>query len=809
MIDIKKAIYLFALILLSAGIYTETKAQSGGAVSFIVLNEKSQPAEGAGVKQLQASKLLKSVIVNAKGIARFEGLKNSTYTFVVTYTGYNEITRNYTFPSIIQTDTIKLQPNNTNLQQVNIVAKTPSIEHKQGKTIVNVEASVTNVGSTVLEVLEKSPGITVDRNGGIAMQGKAGVLVMIDDKPTYLSGSDLNNLLSSMSSSNVSQIELITSPTAKYDASGNAGIINIKTKKNKQQGFNGSFTTSAGIGVYPKNSNSLVLNYRVGKVNMFFNYNANIIKYLTQLYALRKYYDVNNTTTAQLDQTTDFRGKLFNNIVKTGLDYAVSSKTTIGFALGGITVSRIGNNEGTATWLNPSGIADSTIYTTNGVNSQLRNGSVNLNAKHIISASQDLSADFDYLHYTTTTTSNYNNQLLKTGGYNEQSSGHIPTTINITSGKIDYSLKIGKETTFQSGWKSSLSKTDNLASYQNLIGANWIDDNNRNNHFVYAEDIHSLYSTIESKYKKISYQVGVRYEHTGYNARQYGNAVQKDTAFTKNYGGFFPSGYITYQADTLNGFTLTVGRRIDRPIFQTLNPFLSIVNKYTYMTGNPFILPQYTWNFELSHQYKNWLTTTVSYSDIKNYFSQIFLNGATKNLILYTQGNVGHTSNFGLSSAVVLEPVHWWSFTFQAVYNHKQLKGFNGNTYTTSIDQLNVNLSNQFTIDKNYTAELSGFYTTRARNDVQELLYPTGQLSAGISRPILNKKGTLRFTARDILWTNTMTGLTQFPNSTEDFVFKRDSRVFTLSFTYRFGKAYKTVKHQSGVTDEMQRVGNG
>jgi iron complex outermembrane receptor protein len=147
--------------------------------------------------------------------------------------------------------------------------------------------------------------------------------------------------------------------------------------------------------------------------------------------------------------------------------------------------------------------------------------------------------------------------------------------------------------------------------------------------------------------------------------------------------------------------------------------------------------------------------------------------------------------------------------TFQAVYNHKQLKGFNGNTYTTSIDQLNVNLSNQFTIDKNYTAELSGFYTTRARNDVQELLYPTGQLSAGISRPILNKKGTLRFTARDILWTNTMTGLTQFPNSTEDFVFKRDSRVFTLLFTYRFGKAYKTVKHQSGVTDEMQRVGNG
>jgi iron complex outermembrane receptor protein len=808
MMDTKKSIFLVVLILLSTGIYTQTKAQSGGALSLVILNDKSQPAEGAGIKQLIANKLIKSVIVNAKGIARFEGL-NGTYTFTITYTGYKEITRSYIFPSNIPTDTIKLQPANTDLQQVNIVARAPAIEHKQGKTIVNVEASVTNVGSTVLEVLEKSPGVTVDRNGGIAMQGKAGVLVMIDDKPTYLSGADLNNLLSSMSSTNVAQIELITSPTAKYDASGNAGIINIKTKKNKQQGFNGSFTTSAGMGVYPKNSNSLILNYRVGKVNMFFNYNVNIIKYLTDLYAFRKYYDSNGNVTAQLDQPGGFTGNLFNNILKTGLDYSVSEKTTIGFAIGGITVSRVGGNVGTANWLTPAGVTDSSIYTTNNTNNQLRNGSVNLNARHTLSKTQDLSADFDYLHYTTTSTSDYDNRLLTSGGYDEQSRGHIPTTINITSGKIDYTQKIGKETTFQSGWKSSLSKTDNLASYQNLIGSDWVDDNNRNNHFVYAEDIHALYSTIESKYKKISYQLGIRYEHTGYNARQFGNAVQKDTAFTKNYGGFFPSGYITYQADTVNGFTVTVGRRIDRPIFQTLNPFLSIINKYTYMTGNPFILPQYTWNFELSHQYKNWLTTTVSYSDIKNYFSQIFLNGATKDIILYTQGNVGHTSNFGLSSVVALAPAHWWSFTFQAVYNHKLLKGFNGNTYTTSIDQLNVNLNNQFTIGKNYTAELSGFYTTRARNDVQELLYPTGQLSAGISRPILNKKGTLKFTARDILYTNAMEGLTQFPNSTEYFILKRDSRVYTLAFTYRFGKAYKTVKHQSGVSEEMQRVGNG
>ncbi len=438
----------------------------------------------------------------------------------------------------------------------------------------------------------------------------------------------------------------------------------------------------------------------------------------------------------------------------------------------------------------------------------MRNGSANIYLRHAISASNDIAADFDYLHYTTQSGQEYTNQLLKPGGYNERSRGDIPTMIDIASGKIDHTLKVNKDITLQSGWKSSLNKTDNIASYQNLIGGNWLDDNTRNNHFLYRENIHALYTSIENKKEKISYQLGLRYELTNYNAHQYGNAVQPDSAFSRQYGGFFPSGYVSYQADTVNGFTLSIGRRIDRPIFQNLNPFLSIVNKYTYVTGNPYIQPQYTWNFELSHQYKSWLTTTVSYSDIKNYFSQIFLNGATKDIILYTQGNVGHTNILGVSASVVLSPLSWWSLTGQAVYNHKRLKGFNGNTYTTGIDQLNLNMNNQFTIGP-YTAELSGFYTTRARNDVQELLYPTGQLSAGISKPIFNKKATLKFTARDILYTNAMEGLTQFPNSTEYFILRRDSRVYTLALTYRFGKAYKTIKRSSSAAEEMQRVGGG
>ncbi len=811
MLIVRNAGCFVALLLLSVFAYGQTSVNNPGVFTLIVSNQNAQPAAGATVKLLKDNKPLKTIVADAKGAAKFEKISPGAYVFAVSYTGYlPRVSRVYHFPADVLTDTLTLRASNTALQEVSVVARVPLVQQKQGKTILNVEASVSSVGATVLEVLEKSPGISVDRNGGISLQGKAGVMVMIDDKQTYLSGADLNNLLSSMSASQVSQIELITSPTAKYDASGNAGIINIKTKKNKQKGFNGTFTTSYGQGIYPKNNNSLSLNFRTGRINTFLNYSMTYVQYLTDLYALRKYYDTSNALTAKLDQPSHLAGTSFNNTVKTGLDYSLSDKTTIGIILGGTLVSRNGNNTAVANWLNTNDVIDSAISTTNKSKNHFKNGSVNLNLRHTLSATQSLGADFDYLHYNIQSEQNFNNTLLAPGGYEELSKGNIPTTIDIASGKIDYSIKTDKNGTFEAGYKSSYSNTDNSSLYQNLSGGQWTEDYSKSNQFLYRENINAVYGTFEKKYAKITAQAGLRYEYTSYKAHQLGNALQQDSAFSRNYGGFFPSGFITYEADSAHSFTLTAGRRIDRPIFQNLNPFYFIINKYTYQTGNPYLLPQYSWNLELSHQYKNLLTTTILYNNIKNYFSQLFLNDAAKGILLYTQGNVGSTYNYGLSSTLSVSPVNWWNLTFQALYNHKQLKGFNGNTYTSNIDQLNINTNNQFTIAKIYTAELSGFYTTRARNDVQELLYPTGQLSLGISRPILNKKATLKFSARDIFYTNAMEGLTQFPNATEYFKLMRDSRVFTLAFTYRFGKSYKTTKRSDGSAgDEKDRVGNG
>jgi len=804
-----KHIPIIAVILLILPVWTFCQPGSRSGFSLVIVNERQQPVSGATVRLLRNGKVVNSMVAGEDGRAVFAPVNKGAYRFLISSMGYQpKTTDEYRWPGP-GSDTVRLLLLNNSLQEMTVTAHVPPVERKRDRTVVNVEASVTNTGSTVLEVLERSPGVIVDRNGGISLNGKQGVLVMIDDKPTYLSGEDLNNLLSSMSASQVARIELIPNPTARYDAAGSAGIINIKTKKSNSDGFNGSFTTSYGQGVYPKNNNNLVLNYRKGPLNLFFNYSFSVTKYLTDLFAYRKYYDDAKTVVAILQQPSYFKGTVYNHTVKTGVEYSLSPGTTIGLTLTGVNIHRRGDNTAHADWLQADGKMDSSILTQSRPVNYFRNGAINLNARQHLSGNAELSADVDYLHYPMERKQDFDNQLVAAGGYDEVFRSNIPTTIDIFSFKLDGTVKVGPGVVLQVGVKSSSNHTDNSAVYENWENQQWVKDDTRSNQFVYREHVRAAYGSMEGKYRRLSYQGGVRYEYTSYTAHQMGNALQQDSTVSRNYGSFFPSGYLSYQLDSLHSLTLTAARRLDRPPFQSLNPFLYIINKYTYETGNPYLLPQYSWNFELTHQYGELLTTGVSYGRLSNYFSQIFLSDTSKTILYYTQGNVGRVYNLGISASISLGPVKWWTVGVTGVYNYKQLKGFNGNNYASSIHQLNVNVNNQLDFGKGYTGEVSGFYTTRSRQDIQELLYPAGQVSAGIGKTVLRKKGTLKLSYRDIFYTGAMEGLTSFPDATEYFKMKRDSRVVSLAFTYRFGKLYKVTRRQEGASEEKDRVPNG
>ncbi|MEP7109568.1 MAG: outer membrane beta-barrel protein [Ferruginibacter sp.] len=808
---------LFFVLLLVIGKTGRGQALTNDTTSFSirVVNEKQQSAEGVSIELISTTNksLEKAALTDAKGVAVFSNIAAGGHYFTVSSAGYqSQTTPVYTFPLTANTDrkqTILLSPYVMNMQDLTVVGNRPFIQFTPGKVLINVDAAVTNVGTTVLELLEKSPGVMVDKNGTISLQARTGVLLTIDDKPTYLSGTELTNLLGSMSSSQVEQIELVDNPTARYEASGNGGIINIKTKKNKQKGFNGTLGISAGQGRYPKNNISIVLNYRKGKFNGFLTYALNRNKYFTDLYALRSYHNNAGELAAVLDQPTPFSGRSYNNTFKTGIDYYATAKTIIGISLTGVAVSRTGNGNASATWKNAAGRVDSAIGTYSNSANSFRNVAVNLNLKHVYSGKQDLSVDVDWLTYSIRNEQFFNNKLLFPVGYTEASRGVIPSTIHIISAKADHTLHFGNAWKLESGWKSSHISTDNLAEYQLYDGTQWGADHGKSNHFLYRENIHALYSSIETRQRRFTMQAGLRYEYTDYEAKQPRNSIRNDSAFSRNYRDLFPSGRISYQTDSSNVFTFTAGRRIERPAFQKLNPFIFVINKYTYETGNPFFLPQYSLNLELSHQFKSILTTAVSYSTIKDYFSQLFLTDSN-GILIYSEGNVGRAKNLGLSVMIQLSPVKWWSLTGEAIFNHKELRGFAGNNFASDINQFNLNINSQVLLNKIYTAELTGFYTTRARNDLQELLYPTWQLSAGIARPVLKKKGTLKMSVRDIFFSQVMEGLTQFQSAEEYFIIHRDTRVVNLGFTWHFGKQPRQInRRDGGAGDEMQRAGNG
>lgn len=804
------------LLLLLPAFYCQAFAQDKRTIRITILNEQKNALPGSTVYLLGPdSVVIHSAAAGASGMYEFTNVKHGTYLVKASQAGYNagysaaiDLEKNASFSA-----NITLKAKSSLLNDVTVVSKKPAIQFLADKTVVNPEATISNAGATVMDVLEKSPGITVNKDGSIIMKGKPSVTVLIDGKPTQLSGADLQAYLSGIPASQVDVVELIENPGAKYDASGNAGIINIKMKANKVKGFNGSLNLSAGQGVYSKTGNSLNLNYRNGKLNWFLNYGIRAGNEFQDIWTLRKYVNSNNRDSVLLEQPNFGKSSQAGQNIKTGFDLFLNKKTTLGLVFTSGIFNRKAKSYSQINWMDPGHNIDSSINTWGENNRKFKRGGVNLNGKFKINESSELAADLDYVSFTINGDQNYQTQLLVPGAGIAGTKGNTPSKLNIFSAKADYSKRY-KKLLLETGLKTAVNKTDNLAEYYFKDNGNaWQPDLSRSNHFLYNESISAAYASADAEKGKWHWQAGLRYEYTSYKAHQLGNALVKDSAFKKNYGSFFPTAFASYQIDSNNSITFRAGRRIDRPPFQQLNPFLTTLNKYTFEGGNPFIKPQYTWNFAVAHTYKQMLTTEVSYSYLKDYFSQIFIidsnsNNVNKNIIIYTRGNVGSFQNFGITETFQSPVTKWWNITAVAVYNYKIIKGVVWAPLEAKISQLNISINNQFQLKKGWSFELSGYYQTRSQIDLQEWLQPQGELNAGVAKQILKKKGTLKLGVRDITYFQNYSGYSTFQNSYEPFTIKWDSRVVRLSFSWRFGQTMKAVsRSEGGASDEINRVG--
>jgi iron complex outermembrane receptor protein len=816
-----RAIYTLLLLAITG---SAAFAQNTPRISGSVKDAEGKFLSAATVSLLHSkdSSLVKIAVSDKGGLYEFLNIKEGTYLLSISSVGYKKsFSKVFEFTGADhELPVVSLEPSPQKMNNVTVTTTRPFVETKLDKTIVNVEASPSSAGATALEVLEKSPGIMVNSDGVISLRGKQGVIVMIDGKPTYLSAGDLANLLKNMPASALDQIEIMTNPSAKYDASGNSGVINIKTKKGKNEGFNGSFMVGATTSIYkidgnlyfmPKSQNSFNFNYRKGKSNFFGNYNPNFFRG-------RNTMDINShqidskdgALKGYTDQQTKFKFGNFNQNLKLGLDYNLGKKDVIGIVASGFVF------DGNPT---PTTVADvkdinynleSRLITHNDNDISFKNFTGNLNWKHTFdSTGRELTADFDYVRYNTLTEMNMTTDIYDGSlTYINSSSlrGNIPSDINIFSFKTDY-VKPIKNGRIEAGLKSSFVKNDNLVSYENNYGNGWVEDKIRSNHFIYEENINAAYVSANRQIGKWTVQAGLRVENTISN----GNQLTSKTKFSRDTTNLFPTAFVSYAINKKHTVTLTYGRRINRPNYQDLNPFIFFLDTLSYRQGNIYLKPQYTNNVEVSHAFLGKFITTLSYNNTTDVISQIIKpkEGSEGKIRYLTPDNVAKLKNIALSITAPVPVRKWWNINFFGnVYNNH----YTGVYDTINIDQaytsFMANMTNTFTIKKGFTAELSGFYRHRSLDQLTKM-EPIYQMSIAFQKQIIKGKGTLRLNVRDPFAWQKFEGLNEYGYIYMHFLSRPDVRQVTASFTYRFGKPLKEQQRRKAGSsqEEQSRVG--
>jgi iron complex outermembrane recepter protein len=814
----RKILVLLSVVLLCA-VFAAQAQDKTGRITGTVIDGNQKTIESATITLLRVkdSSVVKVSAADKTGKFEFDGIGEGSYIVSISAVGHQRgvsqpVTISSANPSAV-VKTIELVPLSKDLKEVTITSKKPFIEQKIDRMIVNVEASVTNMGSSAFDVLEKSPGISVDKDGNISLKGKQGVVILIDGRETHLGGADLANYLRSLSANQLDQIEIMTNPPARFDASGTSGVINIKTKKIKQTGYNGALTLGYGQGRYPKVNEGLNLNYRNNKVNLFGNLSHNYNHNYNQLEIERTFRNKDTKEVlSYFDQVARMQNKSQNYNARVGLDYFATKKTTFGVVLNGYLSDRTSINRNTTDISDAGSTLQSQTRALSGNEQLWKNFSGNLNFRQVLdTANSELTADLDYITYDSKNNMDMSNAYFNASGMPIEKAdtllGALPQAINIYSGRIDYMKNIKKDVRLEAGIKTSFVKTDNNAVYDSVVYGQLVHDYNRSNYFIYEENINAAYVNFSTPLsKKWNAQAGLRLENT--NAK--GNQVTTGEKFDRHYTQLFPTLYLQYKANEKNSFVLNYGKRIRRPDYQRLNPFINFLDRYTYQQGNPNLRPQFSHNIELSHGYKGLVTTTLNYTKTTDIIQQVIEQNEAKNETFVKPANIAEQEQFGVSVNTTIPVTKWWrNNVFVNVFSNKFEGIVNDTLISARATTLTLNGSQQFTFAKTWSAEISGFFRTGGIEGVIQAK-SMGMLSAGISKEIFKKKGTIRLNIRDIFYTQGFRGVSKYGNIDANFRELRDSRVVNIGFTYRFSKGKMNggpKRRASSASEEQNRVG--
>jgi iron complex outermembrane recepter protein len=792
-------------------------------VTGSVKNDEGKSLEKVSVSLLNAkdSSIAKLGVTGKDGKFSISTSKSGQYLVSTTSVGYSPAYSGRFYVSgsgDVNVSEIVMIKSSGNLQNVSVIAKKPLIEVRADKTILNVENTINATGNDALELLRKSPGVTLDKDDNISMSGKNGVSIYIDGKPSPLSGADLAAYLKSLQSSQIESIELITNPSAKYDAAGNAGIINIKLKKNKAFGINGSVNAGYNIGIFAKYNSGISFNSRNKNVNIFgnYNYNRGTNRMVFNLYRslLDTVFDGKNIMT----------NKNNSHGFKTGLDYTLNKKSTLGFLINGnINDTKMKMDGTTDIIYQPTGVTDRILKGDNSSVADRDNVNFNINYRYADTSGREWSVDADYGFFKINTDQyqpniyydpTYTNELGRTI-YNFIS----PTDIDIYTLKTDYeqNFKGGK---LGFGLKTSIVSTENNFGRYNVNGNSKVLDLTRSNQFDYSENINAAYVNYNKAYKGgVMIQAGVRVENTNRTGDSYAlnndGSVNTATKVTdkRHYTDLFPSAAVTFNKNPMKQWSLSYSRRIDRPAYQNLNPFEFKLNDYSYMKGNIDLRPQYTNSFGLTHIYKYKLSFRLNYSHVKDIFTQLVdTTEGTKSFM--TQKNLATQDIASLNiSYPFMYKNYMWITNLNTSYS-KYEADFGGGNRMVNLDVFAYSLFMQHSLKfgktKVWTAEVSGVYNSptiwQGTFESKSIYF----VDAGLQKTIFKGKGTVKAAVSDIFKTLKWKGESNFAGQRTIASGVFESRQFKINLTYRFGSnSVKAAKQRKDAAEEEKKRTEG
>jgi len=775
-------------------------------------DKQAIPYVNISLHQAKDGTLTKTIVADSTGHFIFGDTKAGRY-----YIKVKSITHQETFSPHFSLDEqlggydlgqIVLLMNNAYLAEVLVQRKKQFIEQQRDKLVFNVENSMLADGNNGLELLNKLPGVTADDNGTLSIKGKSGTSVMINGKLTYLSGDQLANLLRSTSSIDISKIELMSNPSAKQDAAGSAGIINIVLKKGIKQGWNGSISLNGGAGRGPHLGGSLNLNYRTEKLNVFAIYNQ-YHQNLEYFNSLTRYFysDQSNLPESYTQQENKIQPKLRSNNFRAGIDYNIDSKQTLGVLINGgfgkypkyepTTNSFRNFDDNQLIW------SSSTI--TEG-KERWRDMLYNINyTVKFNEKGHELKIDLDLVDHYSKMDQQLNTNYTKADGtpLNQPSSrqGDIPSDNKVYVAKLDYTLPLAEGYKLETGWKASHVRTENDLHYDTLQNGQFVPDLTTSNHFVYKETIRAGYINLSKSWTKISAQVGLRGEHT----RTSGNQITLNEQFEKSYFKLFPSAFLTYTLNEKNKLQTSYSYRVQRPSFWDLNPFRVYTDPFSYSEGNARLNPAYEHAFELGYTFSNKYIFTLNYASRTDVVNDILGRDLSNPYITYERPeNIGSFKNFGVSFIAPTQLTSWWSAThFANIYQNKYEIPQDEGLISRKGNTLTMNSQNTFKLPKDWSIEMGGSYASGLTIGLSQIK-SYGQLYTGIQKNILNKKASIKLVVNDIFRTNsrryeTVSSAIRLVGRSNP-----DSRTAILSFNYRFGGNGETNSQRSTGSEEIK-----